>query len=57
MAWEDLLDIAAEAVAIQQAEESQPDIACEVDGEPLSQGQGGQLFCRFCGRRYPQDAA
>lgn len=47
MAWEQLLDLAREA----RAEQQRDPVACPNDGEPLSQGPDGQLFCRWDGWR------
>lgn len=49
MAWEQLLDIIADARAEAVEERSQPPQACPNDGEPLRGGPDGQLYCLFDG--------
>lgn len=51
MSWEQLLSIQQEAAAEQEAEQAQPPQACPNDGEPLTEGPGGVLFCTFDGWR------
>lgn len=51
--WLGLLDIyqdAAEEAAFWRA---QPPVACPNDGEPLTTGPDGRLFCKFDGWRPP----
>ncbi len=36
---------------------SQPPQACPHDGEPLTTGPDGLLFCRFDGYQWPRDPA
>ena len=57
MSWEQLLSIAAEAADQARAEASAPPQACPRDGEPLTPGPDGGLFCRFDGYRWGADAA
>lgn len=49
MAWQQLLSILKEAADEHRAEQSQPPQACPNDGEPLTSGPDGELFCRFDG--------
>lgn len=49
MAWEQYLNIIDEAVAEARAERSRRPVACPNDGEPLTTGPHGELFCRFDG--------
>lgn len=51
MGWRQLLSIYAEAAADLAAEADQPPTACPNDGEPLSTGPDGRLFCRWDGWR------
>lgn len=51
MSWEQLLSIVQEATAQRQAEATTPPVACPNDGEPLSIGPHGELFCTFDGWR------
>ena len=51
MTWEQLADIAAEAAAFAAAERTAPPSACPNDGEPLTTGPDGRLFCRYDGWR------
>jgi hypothetical protein len=51
MAWEQLLSIAREAADELQQERTRPPQACPNDGEPLTTGPNGVLFCRFDGWR------
>lgn len=55
MAWEQLLDIAREAAEERRAREAQAPEACPNDGQPLTSGPGGVLFCEFDGYQYPRD--
>ena len=57
MSWEQYLSIAREAAQIRQEEMSRPPAACPNDGEPLTAGGDGSLFCRFDGYRWPDDAS
>lgn len=56
MSWDQYLSIAKEAAQIRTEERSRPPTACPNDGEPLTTGPDGKLFCRFDGWR-PQDAS
>ena len=49
MGWEDLRAILREARASADAERNAPPSACPNDGEPLTGGPDGELFCRFDG--------
>ena len=51
MAWEELISIYREAADEIRAEKTQPPQACPNDGEPLTTGPDGQLFCKFDGWR------
>lgn len=51
MSWEQLLSIVQEAAAERRAEATTPRVACPHDGEPLSAGPHGELFCTFDGWR------
>lgn len=51
MSWQQLLDIIEEAKDMKRQEAQTPPTACPIDGEPLSTGPSGQLFCKFCGLR------
>lgn len=51
MAWEQLLSIQREREAIAAAEQTADPVACPNDGEPLTTGPDGALFCRFDGWR------
>lgn len=55
MAWETLLSIRDEAVQYVRDERDRPPEACPFDGEPLSQGPRGVLFCKLGDYRWPQD--
>ena len=55
MAWQQLLDIHAEAVEYRRAELSQPPVACPYDGEPLKQGPRGEWHCPWGDYEYPRD--
>lgn len=54
MAWEQLLSIAAEAIAYARDEKTTPPLACPFDGEPLDAAPDGGLFCPLGNYRYPQ---
>lgn len=47
--WYSLLDIYAEAAQVRRDELARPPTACPNDGEPLTGGPSGVLFCRFDG--------
>lgn len=49
--WRDLQAIWVEARREAEIEASTPPVACPNDGEPLVEGPGGILFCRFDGWR------
>lgn len=51
MAWEQLADILREAASEVAADRSRAPQACPNDGEPLTTGPDGVLFCRFDGWR------
>lgn len=55
MSWQQLLDIYHEAADEHRAERSRPPVACPNDGEPLTAGPDGTLFCKFDGFQYPRD--
>lgn len=46
--WYGLLAIRDEIIEAYQADQAPP-IACPNDGEPLSSGPHGELFCQFDG--------
>lgn len=56
MSWYQLLDIYAEAVAIQRELDSLAPVACPNDGEPLLAAPDGTLRCRFDGYTWPRDS-
>lgn len=47
--WWDLLSIAREARALAEQERTRRPVACPNDGEPLTEGPGGVLHCRYDG--------
>lgn len=49
MGWYQLLDIINDNRQRQEMERNTPPSACPNDGEPLEQGVGGTLHCRFDG--------
>lgn len=49
MSWQQLLDIAREAVDEKRQQEVAPPVACPHDGEPLRTGPDGRLACPFDG--------
>ena len=49
MAWEQLLSIYREQAEELASERDRPPVACPNDGEPLTKGPQGQLFCEFDG--------
>ena len=51
MAWEQFGDIVREAIDEQRAERDGRPVACPNDGEPLTEGPQGILFCKFDGWR------
>lgn len=51
MPWEQLLAIGQEAAELAAAERAADPVACPNDGEPLSTGPDGSLFCPFDGWR------
>ncbi len=57
MSWYQLLDIMKEAAQEREFWLSQPPQACPHDGEPLTTGPDGLLFCRFDGYQWPRDPA
>lgn len=54
MSWEELLSIQREVAGEFLAEQSRPPVDCPNDGQPLSTGPDGQLFCTYDGWR-PDD--
>jgi hypothetical protein len=52
MSWEQLTSIIRESAEEARIDASTPPAACPNDGEPLSAGSRGELFCRFDGWRY-----
>lgn len=52
MAWDQLIDIKAEAAEARRADEGPPS-ACPNDGQPLEQGPNGGLHCPYDGYRWP----
>lgn len=55
MSWYQLLSIFKEASDLKRDEESRPPEACPNDGEPLTAGPDGELFCKYDGYQYPRD--
>jgi len=53
VSWSQLQSIVAEARDIARDEATRPPVACPDDGEPLREGKGGVLHCRFCGYTWP----
>jgi hypothetical protein len=47
--WQDLLAILKQGAEERAAERAQGPLACPNDGEPLTSGPDGRLFCRFDG--------
>lgn len=52
MAWEQLLAIRQEQAQLAAEEQARQPSACPNDGEPLTTGPDGILFCRFDGWRW-----
>lgn len=57
MSWEQYLSIAREAAQLRAEDRNRPPASCPNDGEPLTAGPDGSLFCKFDGFRWPQDAS
>lgn len=55
MSWEQLGDIAREAAEDRRARDGQSPEACPNDGQSLTAGSGGVLFCEFDGYQWPRD--
>ena len=51
MSWQQALDIRREAREQARLERSQPRLACPNDGEPLTTGPDGRVYCPFDGWR------
>lgn len=51
MSWEQLVSIIRDSADEARADASAPPVACPNDGEPLSTGPRGELFCKFDGWR------
>lgn len=51
MSWQQLADIYAEQAAEAAAEDAAGPVACPNDGEPLTTGPDGYLYCPFDGYR------
>ena len=51
MSWQQLLEIEQERRALKEAGPDVGDVACPNDGQPLTPGPDGKLFCRFDGWR------
>jgi hypothetical protein len=51
VSWEQLLSIQREAAQVERDQRERDPVACPNDGEPLSLGPDGKLFCRYDGRR------
>lgn len=51
MSWQQLLDIAREASEELRAEQARSPVACPNDGQPLTTGPDGHLFCTYDGWR------
>lgn len=52
MSWEQLISIIRDSDDEASTDASTPPVACPNDGEPLSTGPNGELFCTFDGWRY-----
>jgi hypothetical protein len=52
VSWDQLVDIIRETRDIAAEERDTPPVACPNDGEPLSTGPTGELFCTFDGWRF-----
>jgi hypothetical protein len=52
MSWEQLISIIEDSAEEASTDASTPPVACPNDGEPLSTGPRGELFCRWDGYRY-----
>lgn len=52
MSWEQLISIIRDSDDEARTDASTPPVACLNDGEPLSTGPRGELFCKFDGWRY-----
>lgn len=57
MAWEQLLAMAQEARDVDDQERSTPPTSCAQDYTALREGEGGKLFCPWCGLVWPDDAS
>lgn len=51
MAWQQLIDIMADAAREAAEEASRPPLDCPNDGEPLREGPDGGLYCPWDGWR------
>lgn len=51
MSWESLRSILREARQVAAEEAARRPVACPNDGEPLSTGPHGELFCKYDGYR------
>lgn len=52
MSWEQLISIIGDSNDEARTDTSTPPVACPNDGEPLSTGPQGELFCKWDGWRY-----
>lgn len=50
--WYALVSVVADHMQQRRSEGSRRPVACFDDGEHLTQGPNGELYCRFCGRQY-----
>ena len=56
MAWDQLVGFIQEAREIEQADRTGTPTSCPADYTALRQADGGELFCPWCGLRWPEDA-
>jgi hypothetical protein len=55
MAWEQLLGIRGEVVAVVREERTTAPVACPFDGQPLQVGRGGVRNCPWGNYQWPRD--
>jgi hypothetical protein len=55
--WYELLAIVEEAKTIDEEERSRDPQSCAVDYTPLRGAGEGNLYCPWCGLRWPEDAS
>lgn len=51
MSWEQLISIRREQAEVIASQLAAEPVACPNDGEPLTQGPDGDLFCKYDGWR------